>query len=118
MPPPSAQAEFVQLSKAPVLAQISRHGGKRDTPEPPPDTWGAYSKKSQESTGAIAMIDLLVKDLDKEMTEAKVEEKNSQSAYEQLMADSASKRAADLKSISTKTSEKANLEEAKEADTM
>jgi hypothetical protein len=114
-------ASALQLSKTPALVQISRHslhGGKRDAPEPPPDTWGAYGKKSQETTGAIAMIDLLVKDLDKEMTEAKVGEKNSQASYEQLMADSASKRAADLKSISKKTSEKANLEQAKEADTM
>merc|ERR1712187_142368 len=30
-------------------------------PPPPPATWDAYAKKSGESTGVIAMIDLLVK---------------------------------------------------------
>merc|ERR1719272_1697510 len=43
-------------------------------PAPPPAAPGAYKKKSGESGGVIAMIDLLVKDLDKEMTVAKTEE--------------------------------------------
>merc|ERR1719436_689884 len=43
-------------------------------PPPPPATWDAYAKKSGESTGVIAMIDLLVKDLTKEMTEGKTTE--------------------------------------------
>merc|ERR1719160_2292921 len=47
-------------------------------PPPPPEAPGAYKKKSEESGGVIAMIDLLVKDLDKEMTEAKTTEKDSQ----------------------------------------
>merc|ERR1719161_2186737 len=43
-------------------------------PPPPPETAAAFSKKSEESNGVIAMIDLMVKDLTKEMTEAKAEE--------------------------------------------
>ena len=35
-------------------------------PPPPPATWDAYSKKSGESTGVIAMVDLLVNDLTKD----------------------------------------------------
>merc|ERR1719401_535701 len=50
--------------------------------EPPPATWDAYAKKSEESTGVIAMIDLLVQDMDKEMQEAEVEEKNAQEEYD------------------------------------
>merc|ERR1719223_1948812 len=57
-----------------VLAQVKGSVA----PPPPPATWGAYSKKSEESTGVIGMIDLLIKDLDKEMTEASTEEKDSQ----------------------------------------
>ena len=38
------------------------------------------------------MIDMLVADLDKEMTEAETEEKNAQADYEEMMADSAEKR--------------------------
>merc|ERR1711972_699835 len=57
---------------ATVLAQVSMHSNRREAPAPPPATWGAYASKSQENTGVIAMIDLLVADLDKDMTEAKI----------------------------------------------
>merc|ERR1719230_1825627 len=53
-----------------VLADVTEHA----KPEAP----GAYKKKGEESNGVIAMIDLLVKDLDKEMTVAKAEEKDAQ----------------------------------------
>ena len=48
----------------------------------PPESCKVYSKKSDESNGIIAMIDLLVNDLDKEMTEAEVTEKDAQEDYE------------------------------------
>merc|ERR1719197_1499257 len=44
-------------------------------PPPPPETAGAYKKKSEESGGVIAMIDMLIKDLDTEMTEAETNER-------------------------------------------
>merc|ERR1740121_2857648 len=86
-------ASAVQLDGPAALVQVSQH----DAPEPPPETWGAYAKSGQETAGVIQMIDLLIKDLDKEITEAEVEEKNAQKAYEELMGDSAAKRAADMK---------------------
>merc|ERR1719412_2699363 len=52
-----------------VFAQVSNQDQGSVAPPPPPATWGAYSKKSEESNGVIGMIDLLIKDLDKEMTE-------------------------------------------------
>merc|ERR1719223_2267869 len=48
----------------------------QDAPAPPPEAVGAYKKKGEESTGVISMIDLLIKDLDKELTEAKTAEKD------------------------------------------
>merc|ERR1711920_468000 len=63
----------------------------KEAPPPPPATAEAYSKKSQESNGVIAMMDLLVKDLDKELQTAEVEEKNAKEEYSQLVADSAEK---------------------------
>merc|ERR1719281_1067930 len=64
------------------------------------------------------MIHLLIKDLDREMQTAEVDEKNAQENYEKMMADSASKRAEDSKAVTDKTSMKAqletDLEEAKE----
>merc|ERR1719215_1039090 len=68
-----------------VLAQVSMHRNRKDAPAPPPATWGAYASKSEESTGVIAMIDLLIKDLAKEMTEAETDEKDSQGDYEFLL---------------------------------
>merc|ERR1712194_908081 len=71
---------------------------------------GAYSKKSGETTGVVAMVDLLIKDLDKEMTEASTDEKNSQSDYETMMSESAAKRTSDSKSLSGKVSTLADTE--------
>jgi len=90
---------------------------QRGAPPPPPETFGAYAKKSGESQGVIAMIDLLVKDLDKEMTEAKTQEKDSQADYEAAMDDSAAKRAQDAKTLTAKTATKADLAADLEAHT-
>jgi len=100
--PPAAS--FVQVSSHKQLQE--------DAPPPPPEAPGAYSKKGEESTGVIAMIDSLIKELDTEMTEAETEEKLAQEEYEELMADSAAKRAADSKSITVKAGEKADAENA------
>jgi DNA repair exonuclease SbcCD ATPase subunit len=103
-----------KLYKPPAsLIQVSMHKqDQEDAPPPPPEAPGAYKKKGEESTGVIAMIDDLVKELDMEMTEAETEEKLAQEEYEELMADSAAKRAADSKSITAKEDEKANTEKA------
>merc|ERR1719158_1662293 len=79
-------------------------------PPPPPETFGAYSKKGEESTGVIAMLDMMVADLDKEITEIETEEKENQAEYEKFIGDSAQKRSNDAKSIEDKESAKADLE--------
>jgi len=102
---------------APAFVQIRAHSQKGfAAPPPPPETFGAYTKKSEESNGVIAMIDLLIKDLTKEMQESEVMEKDAQSEYETMMQESADKRATDAKSVTTKESEKANAEGALEAE--
>merc|ERR1719399_2345055 len=55
-------ASFLQMSAR------SRKGA----PPPPPESFEAYAKKSEESGGVLQMMDLLIKDLDKEMAGAKV----------------------------------------------
>merc|ERR1712161_114706 len=92
------------------FAQVSVHKQHKEAPAPPPSTWGAYSSKSEENTGVIAMVDLLVKDLAKEMTEATTDEKNSQADYEEMMKDSAAKRTTDSKALTAKGSAKADTE--------
>jgi septal ring factor EnvC (AmiA/AmiB activator) len=109
-----------KLYKAPskaVLADVSAHDASHVAPPPPPETAAAFSKKSEESNGVIAMIDLLIKDLDKEMTEAKATEENAQADYEQTMSDSASKRATDSKSLADKQKAKAETTADMEANT-
>jgi len=85
-----------------VFAQVFMHSQHQDAPAPPPETWGAYATKSQENNGVIAMIDLLVADLQKEITEAETQEKDSQAEYEEMMKDSAAKRTADSESLTQK----------------
>jgi chromosome segregation ATPase len=103
------------LQSAPQLVQIRRSDGEA-APPPPPETFGAYAKQHEENNGVIAAIDLLVGDLDKEMTEATTSEKDAQSDYEQLMSDAADKRAADSKALTDKTAAKAQAEEQLEAE--
>jgi len=79
-------------------------------PPPPPESFKAYAKKGEEAGGAVAMMDTLIADLDKEMTEAETEEKNAQEEYETLIKDSAEKRASDSKSLTDKEGTKANTE--------
>mmetsp|Transcript_12647 Transcript_12647/g.23252 ORF Transcript_12647/g.23252 Transcript_12647/m.23252 type:complete len:366 (-) Transcript_12647:51-1148(-) len=98
------------LSAAASFVQIAAHSVGQVAPPPPPETMAAYAKKSSESTGVIAMIDMLIKDLTTEMTEAKVTEENSQKEYVQTMADSAEKRATDSKTVTDKQSAKASAE--------
>jgi len=98
-----------------VLADVSAHGVAK--PPPPPEAPGAFKKKTEESNGVIAMIDLLVKDLDKEMTTAKAEEKDSQGDYEQMMKDSADKRADDSKSLENAEATLADMQAQLEKDT-
>lgn len=79
-------------------------------PGPAPEAPKAFKKKGEESGGIIAMIDLLIKDLDKEMTEAEFTEKDAQEDYKTFMSDSASKRAEDSKMLTDKEGTKADLQ--------
>jgi hypothetical protein len=90
-----------------VFAQVSAHSQHTVAPPPPPEAVAAYTKKSDENTGVIGMIDLLIGDLDKEMTEGTTGEKEAQKDYETMMADSAEKRAQDSKTLAQKVETKA-----------
>merc|ERR1719356_779175 len=117
-----SEEERITVNMGGTLAPTAAPGGIAGTgieafaqrsavaPPPPPETFGAYSKKGEESTGVIAMMDMMVADLDKEITEIETEEKENQAEYEQFMKDSAAKRASDAKSIEDKESAKADME--------
>merc|ERR1719375_675540 len=89
------------------FVQVSAHM-QREAPPPPPATFDAYNKKSGESGGVIAMMNVLLKDLMKENVEMKHDEKAAQEEYEKFMADSSDKRALDAKSVAEKEAARAD----------
>jgi len=89
---------------------IQTHMSTKGAPPPPPETFGAYSTKSAESGGVIAMIDMLSNDLKKDIQQAEHDEKDSQEEYEEVLSDSKKKRAADSKLITTKETAKAEAD--------
>merc|ERR1719482_631291 len=91
-----------------VLADVSVHS--QTAPPPAPEAPGPFKKKSEESNGVIAMMDLLIADLDKEMTTAEQEEKDAQADYEEMQKDAADKRAADSTSLTEKAAAKGDTE--------
>merc|ERR1719188_726039 len=104
LPPKAERSEMEAIS------QEMSFGQQKVSPGPPPETFGAYSKKNEEHGGVVAMMDLLISDLDKEMTELETQEKADQTTYEKFIAEAAEKRADDSKSAEQKTSEKAEAE--------
>merc|ERR1719460_1510943 len=107
--PTLALTQGDQVQKT-LFAEMNAHASGKAAPGPPPDTWDAYAKKGEESTNVVSMIDVLIADLDKEMTEAKADEKNGQEDYETMMSESAAKRTEDSKALSGKMEAKADAE--------
>merc|ERR1719375_2349312 len=107
-----------KMYKAPpkreVAAALAQSGA---APPPPPEANLAYKKSGEDSNGVIAMIDLLVADIDKENQIMEVDEKDAQSDYEGFMADAQDKRAQDSKAITDKESAKAETENELQANT-
>jgi hypothetical protein len=105
---PPAPEEDVQMNPNAQFMEIVK--------EKPPQTWsGDVNKKSEESGGVVQMIDLLVRDLTKEMAVAETDEEHAQKEYEAFMDDSASKRAKSLKAVEIKEAAKADEEMVKTA---
>merc|ERR1719343_1662507 len=110
--PPTEAPGGIAGTGVTVLAQVSAHSqiNSQVAPPPPPEAVPAYTKKSEENTGVISMIALLIGDLDKEMTESTTAEKEAQKDYETMMADSAAKRTQDSKTLAEKVETKAATE--------
>jgi hypothetical protein len=74
-------------------------------------------KKGEEANGVIAMMDLLLKDLEGQMTVAETDEKNAQEDYTKAIFDAKEKRTADSKLLAEKVSAKAEADAALEKHT-
>jgi len=105
-----SEDEQITLNMGGTLAPTEAPGGIAGTgiglvqaaPPPPPEADLAYKTKGEESSGVIVMIDTLVNDVETEMQEAKLEEKDAQGDYEKFMDDAGAKRAEDSKSMTDK----------------
>jgi peptidoglycan hydrolase CwlO-like protein len=127
-PPKRALSEEDQITvnMGGTLAPTAAPGGIAGTgiglaqtvvaPPPPPEANLAYKKSGQSSNGVIAMIDLLIADIDKDNQIMEVTETDSQKEYEEFMADSSDKRALDSKAITDKEAAKAETETQLQAD--
>jgi len=93
-----------------VFIQEHQQESSAVAPPVPPETFGAYQSKSQKSNGVMGLMDMMVRDLEKEIQEAEHNEKTAQKEYEELLADSQETRAQDVKTITTSENSKAELE--------
>merc|ERR1719183_927929 len=91
--------------QTPVYAQLHQKGDAA-----PPATWDAYQKKDGKSNGVIALMEMLIKELEDGITTSKHEEETAQKDYERLMSDSQETRAKNVESITTKEAAKAELD--------
>jgi chromosome segregation ATPase len=74
-----------------------------------------YEKKGQKANSVVALVDMLVKELETDMQEAKHEETTSQRDYSAMMTESQEKRAGNVKSITGLQGAKADGETSLEA---
>merc|ERR1719281_1139648 len=111
----SFDASFVQIRKVSLLRS-------KVAPPEAPETFGVYEKKGQKSGGIMALMDMMVNEMKASLQEAKFAEKQAQSDYVELMADSQETRAQNGKSIVTESGTKAEgesaLTEAKEGQAL
>jgi len=112
---PSLYKEPEKTEEEDFFAQVAV---RRAAPGPAPEMPSGEYKKSESSSGVIAMMDDMINDVEDDMAEGKRDEEEAQKDYEEEMNDAATKRSDDSKLIVTKEGEKAEkttkLEENKE----
>merc|ERR1719269_516114 len=79
------------------FVQLKMRDGDDDAPPPPPETVEAYTKK--DSSGPVALLDKLKRDLEKDVKD-----------NERFMSDTVAARTADSTSVTEKEAQKAELE--------
>merc|ERR1719172_226361 len=104
----TAAPELIAGTTQTAFAQI--RSSDDAAPPPPPATWDAYQKKDGKSNGVIALMDMLLKELQDGITQAEHEEKTAQTDYERLMSESTESRATMVESITSKEVAKADLD--------
>lgn len=90
---------------AEAFSFLQASSGQREARSP-----SLVETQKEGASGVLAMIGTITRDIQKQITEMKVQEKESQVEYEQFMKESSAKRAADAKGISAKEAAKAEAE--------
>ena len=96
------------LDQEASFVQLKAHSAPEDFPAPTALLQG--DSRKEDAGGVLAMMDLLINDLSKDILEMEMEEKDSQEDYEATMADAAEKRKTDSKAITEKEGAKAELD--------
>merc|ERR1719160_874336 len=102
--PPPAAADLDQESRV----QVFRHNHKKVAP---PVLEGPPELKPTNNGGIMGMMEEITHELEMDMQQAKFDEKTAQGEYVELMAESQTSRAEDLKSITNKKTARSELEE-------
>merc|ERR1719274_329518 len=89
---------IANLGAAASFAQVAAHRAHRSHVAPPemPTGLGGYEKKGQKSGGVMALMDMIVKDLETSLTDIGYAEKDAQKEYVDLMADCQESRQANM----------------------
>merc|ERR1719321_1950379 len=84
---------------------------------PPPSIYGLLQEeppktyeKSQKSGGALALLKMIIHELESDLQESEINEKSAQKDYATIMSESQETRATDSQSITDKESLKAELQ--------
>merc|ERR1719443_2238581 len=95
------------------FVQIAQHMQIRSSSDlgEAPETFSGEYKKSEGSTGIIAMMSQMAKDVEMDTKEAKHDEEDAQKDYTETMKEAATKRSDDSKLIVQKEGAKASLAE-------
>merc|ERR1719335_884803 len=98
------------LAGASALAQIHSH---HKAIQPVMPEVGTYEKNTQKSGGVMALMDMIVKDLEGTVKDTEYGEKSAQEDYVELMEDCQASRAQYSKSLTDKEAAKAEIMEKK-----
>merc|ERR1719171_1105288 len=95
------------------FVEIAQHSHRRSSSDlgAAPETFSGEYKKSEGSTGIIAMMSQMAKDVEMDTTEAKHDEEDAQKDYTETMKEAATKRSDDSKLIVQKEGAKSSLAE-------
>jgi len=108
-PPKTENTMEEKIIEAGTFVQMRRSDV---APPPAPEMPSGPVQKNAKSAGVIGMMDTIISDLGSDMKDMEYEEKTAQKDYAELMADSQETRAGDTKSLTGKTTTKAEVEAA------